>query len=95
MSAIRKALYGVAAFVPVVGTLLGFFVADSFALPVALVAVLVGFSVMVGFSMIAWRSGLVPDGKRANWVTFLIIGSLIAFPAFWLVYIWPTSGQRD
>ena len=63
---------------------------DWHVVAMVLTTVLFVFYVVATFTLQA-----VPRNKRTLWVLALFIGSILAFPFFWYLYVWRRIEQND
>jgi hypothetical protein len=41
-----------------------------------------------------FKTDRVPQDKKSLWAVVLLLGSMIAMPIYWYLYIWPESRQK-
>lgn len=60
-----------------------------------LAAMVLSTALLLFYSVATFTLRSVPKGKRGLWVLAFLVGSVVAFPLFWYLYIWPRNQAHD
>ena len=54
-----------------------------------------GFALTAFYIVFVFKSDRVPADKKALWAVVLFLGSMVAEPIFFVLYIWPEEWPKD
>jgi hypothetical protein len=64
-------------------------------LPLHVFTMLAGIALIVFYIVNVFRNDRVDKDKKALWAVVLFMGSMIAMPIYWYLYIWPEPPALD